>query len=298
MDSRYKKHIIVVSILVHLLIFLVLNLAVEWKIIGFNRQPVLPLKNQPIVFDLKQPDFPREVIETPEDARIVKQQKKADFLSDKNALARNPETEPELESGDAFSRGDFESHDLPEVDQKKAEAQPPEDIKRQKDQFTEIKENMEKNKTGAFYKDYVFKDQDLKKPGPKDQFSTVKHNQQKLKALEEGGLSFNTYNWNFAPYLLRLKNRIRSNIYPPIAFTRLGMISGETFLRFRIYPGGELRNLKILGYRGDESLMKTSQTAVEISAPFPELPLDFPEPYLVVTGRFLYLIKKPEKQGE
>ena len=112
------------------------------------------------------------------------------------------------------------------------------------------------------------------------------------------GIAPYTYEWDFAPYLLELKRRIRRNIFPPIAFTRLGMISGVTLLRFKIYPDGQLRDLKILGYEGDRSLMETSQTAVEISAPFPDLPSDFPEPYLEVTGKFLYLIKPIKKRGE
>jgi hypothetical protein len=138
------------------------------------------------------------------------------------------------------------------------------------------------------------KDRKLK-PENRDRLPGVQHDNQKTRALDMGGLSFNTYDWNFAPYLLELKRIIRSNIFPPIAFTRLGMISGETLLRFRIYPSGEMQNLVILGYRGDKSLMKTSYSAVEISAPFPKLPPDFPEPYLEVTGKFLYLIRKEIK---
>jgi hypothetical protein len=70
------------------------------------------------------------------------------------------------------------------------------------------------------------------------------------------------------------------------------MISGETLLRFKIYPNGQLRDLEILGYEGHESLMRTSSNAVEASAPFPKLPSDFPEPYLEVTGKFMYLIHR------
>ena len=54
-----------------------------------------------------------QVIETPDDAKVVEQQKQANFLSDKNALARNPETNPNLDIGEPFARGIFDSHDLP-----------------------------------------------------------------------------------------------------------------------------------------------------------------------------------------
>lgn len=298
MDGRKKTVVAILSVLVHLLLFLILNVGVEWRIIGINRLPLDPLKNEPIVFDLRQPEYPREVIETPDDARTIRNQKQADFLSDKNALARNPEADTELKTGDAFSRGDFETHELPETEQKRGNPQPPDSQKIREDQLAEIKKNLEKSKAGVFYRDYLFKDPDMKDTGRQNRPPAVKHDQRNARSLEKGGLSFNTYNWDFAPYLLMLKKRIQGNIYPPIAFTRLGMISGETLLRFRIYPNGELRNLKILGFRGDKSLIKTSHTAVEISAPFPELPPDFPEPFLEVTGRFLYFIGKPENRGE
>ena len=150
---------------------------------------------------------------------------------------------------------------------------------------------MEKNLSGVFYREYILEKKELK-TGQNKRLHGVTHDNQKTRALDMGGLSFNTYNWNFAPYLLVLKKRIRRNIFPPIAFTRLGMINGETLLRFKIYPNGELRDLVVLGYRGDKSLMDTSYNAVNISAPFPKLPADFPEPFLEVTGRFLYLIRK------
>ena len=289
---------LLISAFLHLLIFFLLNVAVEWKIIGININPVLSPADNPIVFDLQEKELPREVIETPTDARTTDQQKQADFLSDKNALARNPEANSDLEVGDSFSRGDFESHDLPDVESQIGEPQPPEAERFNPEEHPELKEFLEKNQAGIFYKDYLFEKPREKKPGYEKQNPTVDHNQQDSRALEMGGLSFNTYNWNFAPYLLALKRRIRGNIFPPMAFTRLGMISGNTLLRFKIFPNGELKDLQILGYQGDVSLMKTSRTAVEISAPFPKLPVDFPEPFLEVTGRFLYLVKRENNSGE
>ena len=298
MKPGYKKYIPFISLVLHILIFLLLNLAVEWKVIGFRVEPVFPPDRDPIVFDLQPPHRPREVIENPEDARTVKPPEKADFLSDKNARTRNPETDPRVKPGEAFSRGDFDSHELPVPRQEKGQPKPRQDETPENEDLSEFREFLDKNRTGIFYKEYVFKNPHTDKSGAKDQLPSVAHENLKSRALEMGGLSFNTYNWSFAPYLLELKRRIRQNIFPPIAFTRLGMISGTTLLRFKIYPNGELRDLRILGYQGDESLMKTSHTAIEVSAPFPRLPTDFPEPYLEVTGKFLYLVKKPRKRGE
>lgn len=298
MNPRHKKYILLASLLLHLLFFLLLNLAVEWKIIGINLNPVPLPVSQPIVFDMQNSPRPREVIETPADARITDRPKEADFLSDKSALARNPETNPELKAGDSFSRGDFESHELPGVENRTEATQPEETERLNPEDHPELKEFLEKNQAGIFYRDFLFEQSREKKPGNDSRNPTVNHDQQESRAREMGGLSFNTYNWNFAPYLLALKRRIQGNIFPPAAFTRLGMISGETLLRFKIFPAGELRDLRILGYQGDASLMTTSRTAVEISAPFPKLPVDFPEPFLEVTGRFLYWVKKEKESGE
>jgi hypothetical protein len=119
----------------------------------------------------------------------------------------------------------------------------------------------------------------------------VAHHHPDSQVADSGGLSFNTYNWDFAPYMLELKERIRRNIFPPIAFSQLGLIDGDTVLRFKIYPSGELRDLELLAYQGHYSLMQTSTYAIKVSAPFRKLPGNFPEPYLEVTAKFTFFIK-------
>jgi outer membrane biosynthesis protein TonB len=120
----------------------------------------------------------------------------------------------------------------------------------------------------------------------------VPHRQLEGRAAESGGLSFNTYDWDFAPYMLALKERISRNIFPPLAFSQWGMIDGDTMLRFKIYPDGRLADLELLGYRGHHTLMETSRFAVTTSAPFPGLPADFPKSYLEVTAKFSYFVKR------
>jgi outer membrane biosynthesis protein TonB len=112
------------------------------------------------------------------------------------------------------------------------------------------------------------------------------------RALDQGGMQLSTYDWNFAPYLKYLKQTIQSNIYPPAAFSRLGIIDGESKIRFRIYPDGRLERLEILDSEGSELLLKTSTQAVELSAPFKPLPSDFPEPFLEITGIFAYVLMR------
>ncbi len=110
------------------------------------------------------------------------------------------------------------------------------------------------------------------------------------RALDEGGLQLSTYAWNFAPYLKYLKKLIQSHIFPPAAFTRLGIIDGESKVRFRIYADGRMEALEVLDSRGSKLLLQTSTQAVELSAPFKPLPDDFPEPFLEITGIFTYVL--------
>ena len=308
MDPQHRKYVIIVSILVHVLFLLLWEGAVRLKIITFESSPEVLKENAPIVFDL-QPERPREVIETPDDAKVVEQQKKANFLSDKNALARNPETNPQLAEGEAFARGDFKSHDLPSVQGPLGRKQPqptPLDKKKQPETAAKEKKDIEEkdkeppdylteSSATAFIKEYVMKQPKPTNPGVKESLPSVKHENLESRARDMGGLSFNTYDWDFAPYLLALKKRIQRNIFPPQAFTHLGLISGETLLRFKIYPNGELKDLKVLVYKGHKTLMETSYNAVDISAPFPQLPPDFPENYLEVTGKFIYFVRKSNK---
>lgn len=290
MNPRHRKYIILVSILLHVLLLFFWEIGIKLKLFDFDIIPKPQAETEPIVFDL-QPDRPREIIETPDDAKVVEKQKNADFLSDKNALARNPEADPEKELGEAYARGDFDSHDLPPTKGPPGEQQVSPDTQKT-EQLNKPTDSLLERSTKEAIKQYIQKQQQPVQPGVKERLPGVLHDNQDTRALDTGGLSFNTYNWNFAPYMLALKRKIRRNIFPPPAFTQLGLISGTTLLRFKIFPDGQMKDLSILGYEGHKSLMQTSNTAIEISAPFPPLPSDFPEPFLEVTCRFSYLIHR------
>ena len=289
MDAKVKRQIILLSILLHILFLAFWD---SFIIIDHSRvsgiAPPAAAKNAPLVFDLVQPDQPREVIATPADAKTTPHPQKADFLSDKNALARNQEPAPNVRLGDdPYARGDFVSHELPELPanpEREAATQPekrPADADPQwsRSETTGTFQPQEKQDPGKSKSPFR-----LPSPG-------VAHDNRDSQVADSGGMSFNTYNWDFAPYMLELKERIRRNIFPPIAFSQLGMIDGDTLLRFKIYPNGELRDLELLAYQGHRSLMETSTLAIKVSAPFRKLPTDFPEPFLQVTAKFTFFIK-------
>ena len=109
-----------------------------------------------------------------------------------------------------------------------------------------------------------------------------------------GGISLNTTEWDFAPYLLDLKRRIKQKWIPPIAFTALGAVHGYTWVRFRIYPDGHMEGAEVIETDGHDSLHRSSANAVKAAAPFRELPKDFPEEYLEIEFGFYYLLPGDE----
>jgi hypothetical protein len=109
-----------------------------------------------------------------------------------------------------------------------------------------------------------------------------------------GGISINTTAWDFAPYLLDLKQRVKQQWIPPLAFTALGAIHGYTVIYFRIYPDGRMDLLEVIEEEGHRSLHQSSANAIKGAAPFRRLPDHFPEPYLEVKFGFYYLLPGDE----
>lgn len=109
-----------------------------------------------------------------------------------------------------------------------------------------------------------------------------------------GGIQLSTTEWDFAPYLLDLKRRIKQKWIPPMAFTTLGAIHGYTWVRFRIYPDGRMEGAGIIETEGHDSLHRSSLNAVKGAAPFRELPKDFPDPFLEIEFGFYYLLPGDE----
>ena len=109
-----------------------------------------------------------------------------------------------------------------------------------------------------------------------------------------GGISLSTTDWDFAPYLLDLKRRIKQKWIPPIAFTALGAVHGYTWVRFRIFPDGHMEGMSVIETEGHNSLHRASANAVKGAAPFRELPAHFPDKYLEIEFGFYYLLPGDE----
>jgi outer membrane biosynthesis protein TonB len=275
MKKNKRSIYIILSIVAHILLLLLIQLD---KDVFFNPQQsdVLPEEDR-LVFEL---------IETP-DTEDQLPKVESDLVSDKNTIASD-ENENELTQNELpFQNGDTTlksfNENIPE--QKKQEQH----IPPKQETISDIMAEIQENKT-SFIEDYQAR-QDMQ------QFTKDKpeYNQELSDALEKGGMKFNTYAWDFAPYMLGLKHKVEDHINPPFAFSRLGAIDGNTLVRFKIMQDGTLHDMEILGSDAHYSLDITSTNAIQFAAPFKPLPLNFPEPYLEVTALFSYIIGNRKK---
>lgn len=233
-----------------------------------------------------------ELVETPESARSQVAPENANLLSDKNSMARDQYEQKDKLPGAPFSEGELDVKNVPTAAVEAAPAQPSNDASDREQRA----ESIEKNSEHAYQK---FSRQKLLKADPSSNRSQTQQEAERplyanraFSAEELGGFSFNTYAWDFAPYMLEMKRKVERNIFPPPAFTYMGLISGETIVRFKVMPNGEVKDLRVLNYTGHESLRETSVKAILNSSRFRELPADFPEDYLEVTAKFTYYIAR------
>ena len=236
-----------------------------------------------------------ELVESPEDARSETPPENAQLVSDKNAIAQDQYQNKDKPAGNPYSEGDFDVKELPVVPIEPTPLTEP--MPESNDELSNEKQLTESSSNRYDYQ--KFSRQQLLKKNP----STPNHQEQRrldkplydnkqFSADDLGGFSFNTYEWDFAPYMLEMKRKVERNVFPPPAFSRMGLISGKTLLRFKVMPNGEVKDLEVLKYTGHESLKETSLNAIANSSRFKPLPADFPENYLEVTASFTYYVKR------
>ncbi len=252
---------------------------------------------------MQRRNFSFTIVETPESARRTSAPKEAEHRSDKNAAAQNPYASSNLPLGKPFATGS-----LPDADTPPSPAailgQAPNATSSEtmgdgtsSDETAATKNATEgrpaiTNGASNFRREFLTGGPYFL-PGQSGGISTeAGMDNTQSRAPDLGGFSLNTYEWDFAPYMLWLKNHVQRNIYPPPAFTHMGIISGRTVLRFRISRNGKFLGMELIGYDGHKSLMETSVRAVQLSAPFRELPQHFPKDFLEVTAHFEYTIRK------
>jgi hypothetical protein len=291
---RSQRVALTVSVLLHMLLFITYRPLARIQLFPAAVQEDQNMVRAPLIFEL---------VETPDDA-IQERPEQASLISDKNSRARN-EIRPEgLPAGEAYSEGQI---------QYKIFAGGPEAAQAER-ALQEMQEpaasgKLEQEEPNETTKDLAMKPfdarQELRKQlseeseagGEKSILSIrspylddLDYNQRLAAAEALGGVALNTYAWDFAYYILDMKKKLRENTFPPVAFTRFGMISGETVLTFKVWPDGSATDIEVIGYEGHKTLMETSVDAVKDASPFAPLPDDFPEEYLELRWTFIYFV--------
>lgn len=269
---------IALSVGLHGLAFVFMGAALPWLHFTVPAETTPPKSDSPIVFNLIESP---EALSTPRGAKHV---------SDKNVAASNPDAPEELPVGEAYAAGISQHSDYAAAgsDGRLHAPLPPTSV--QGKEATVAQHGEGAAPPPEFHRELLL-NPNASAPSQSSVQRPLLENRE-TRAPELGSFAINTYAWEFAPYLLWLKSRIEQNIFPPPAFTHMGMISGQTQLRFRIHPDGRLQALHVLRTAGHKSLMETSMRAVELSAPFRPLPVDFPEEFLEVTALFEYIVHR------
>ncbi len=290
--NRIRKITLGISIILHLLFLLSFKSIHSISLFNLNNSEPLPENTD----QEKRIEF--ELVETPDDAIQQRPSEPTDLISDKNSIARDRYLAKDKPTGGPYSEGDFDIKNpeqpppMPENNQSQT-AQP--------NQYADADENFEQkySQNQSYYSmnQPKFSRQALmgKTETPqssKQEIQRPNYDSDEFNAKEIGGMAFNTYAWDFAPYMLHMKRKVERNVFPPPAFTHMGLIDGETIVRFKVLPNGEMQDLKVLQYKGHKALMETSVHAIENSSPFKPLPPDFPENYLEVTASFTYYIQR------
>ncbi len=275
---RNTRTFVLVSLTVHLLLVL------GWVVF---EAIVHPEKKEPLLVEVEQVQEPRiafELIEVPDHIPREEPDALSNLLSDRDARAAdmNPEETPELSDPFYESEVDIRQFERPETDP--AEAQR-EEVER-RDQEDVLAENALPELELDFTDEMTSE--------RNQEYSREAESRENLlsSASHKGGMSFNTYDWDFAPYMLAMKRAVERHLYPPYAFTHMGVVSGDNLIRFVVSPDGTIRDLRILDSDAHFSLDRASVRAIEAAAPFLPLPRNFPEEFLEVTAHFSYSIRK------
>lgn len=295
---------VVLSLLAHLLIFLLISL--PWH--RFIPIALLAESSQQMPAPAREKRIEFELVDTPDDAVPLTEPKSTPFVSDKSAAARDEAADKQLPIGDAYADGIMDVAEYQTGNAERTIKTPPTAQAANQEQQTAADKTDapdDVNPDPALSRNYqpakltqkqqAFLKQMQKTPDQRPLRKDARfRDQQKTKASNFGGFTLDTYEWEFAPYLQRLKEKIDANIFPPAAFSRLGIIEGTQIIQFKIYRDGHVADIQVLKYDGHTSLRETSLNAIIGAKPFGPLPLDFPrqKKFLTVTAKFIYFVQR------
>jgi hypothetical protein len=139
-----------------------------------------------------------------------------------------------------------------------------------------------------------------KAPDKRGSVSLVPGSLKKLSGDESGDverfgeITFNAQKFAIGHYFKKMKDKVEGYWLPYLAFTYSGdsFKENKTVVLFRIYPSGEVKNVKVLEHRGDEILRDFCVAAIKNTAPYDPLPETFLSMvdygYLPIVFTFMY----------
>ena len=92
---------------------------------------------------------------------------------------------------------------------------------------------------------------------------------------------------DFGPYLQRILQEVRENWYRAIPESA-EMKKGKLQIEFAITKDGKVADMRLTAGSGDVALDRAAWAGISASNPFPPLPTDFTGPYLALRFRFYY----------
>lgn len=308
LKDKLYRYALIGSILLHLLLFLFYKPLSELTAILDKTSDAA--ETEPITFELVEPEQPRELVETPEDARVDTPPEDAEFLSDKNARNQDQHNRTQLPEGQAYSEGLSEFNTFRGGSQPSAPAQaqpqnnPSQSADQQKQQDREKREQQQNTDGEPVYQKAPMEmgrqpfSKDLlrqspanpSRPGANAYSDDMNRNNRDTDARALGGVSLSTYEWEYAPYLLYMKRRLKDRLYLPQTFIRDGAISGDVTIKFRLMRDGQVKNLQFVDNRGHTAFISPTLNTVRASDPFKPLPDSFPDKHLDLTWTFVYRI--------
>ncbi len=257
-------------------------------------------ESEPLVFELVETPRSAAVSQAPDDAR---------FLSDKNARAQDMQSETASSENMPFSRGETgykvfagqqqgrqgmsqrpPSRQVPNAES--ADDPDPNSEAEEQEQYGTDGEPVAESRRQSYQPFNPEMLRGSRRSGQSDFSDDLNWNQQQSSVKNRGQFSLSTYNWEWAPYIQYMKARLRDHNYPPPAFYRMGAISGEVDIKFRILKDGQVQNLELIKYSGHKALAQTALNAVRASDPFRPLPDDFPDKHLDLSWKFIYFIQR------
>ncbi len=129
-------------------------------------------------------------------------------------------------------------------------------------------------------------------------YSTNKSLSYKQNEDNKGSISLSNYKWEWKPYVKQLKEKHLEFWTTPSDYYILGIISGQSIVKFEIDKTGNLIELELIEHKGDTQLEESSLNSIKSIFPFLPLPIDYPDSTLIIRATLIYpdLQKLPKRR--